>query len=170
MDFAGIARFHPCTGHEEPMELVFLARGSAATITHPTCGAFMAIVTHSVQSTAVMEAGTLPAWFGLRPVMVWVISILIIGSLSLAGDRGCGQKVPPPGAVNNRITGYSNVNRGVNTTYAAPSPPHSTAHMVQQHQHLYPPNRATMSQAPEPSYTRQTAHAPRPPLRPHRRG
>lgn len=93
IDFAGIARlFTPEQGSEEPKEVWYLfgAWLLAATMNAMLTwwGVSMAIVSHNVQSTAVVSAQMLtkvvPVFVS---VMVWVIRILIIGSLSLAGDR-----------------------------------------------------------------------------------
>ena len=93
IDFAGIARlFAPVEGNEEPKEVWYLfgAWLLAATMNAMLTwwGVSMAIVNHSVQSAAVVSAGTLtrvaPVFVA---VMVWVIRILIIGSLSMAGER-----------------------------------------------------------------------------------
>jgi hypothetical protein len=93
IDFAGIARlFTPEQGIEEPKEVWYLfgAWLMAATMNAILTwwGVSMAVVSHNVQSTAVMDAGTLihvvPVFVA---IMVWVIRILIIGSLSVAGDR-----------------------------------------------------------------------------------
>jgi len=48
----------------------------------------MAIVNHAVQSTAVIDPSTLVKVVPIFvAVMVWVIRVLIIGTLSVAGDR-----------------------------------------------------------------------------------
>lgn len=93
IDFAGIARlFTPEQELEEPKEVWYLfgAWLLAATMNAMLTwwGVSMAVVTHTVQSTAVISADTLlkvvPIFVAL---MVWVIRILIIGTLSMAGDR-----------------------------------------------------------------------------------
>lgn len=93
IDFAGIARlFTPDQGREEPREVWYLfgAWLLAATMNAVLTwwGVSMAIVSHEVQSTAVIPAKTLtrvvPAFVA---IMVWVIRILIIGTISVAGDR-----------------------------------------------------------------------------------
>ncbi|NPV77094.1 MAG: hypothetical protein HPY59_12065, partial [Anaerolineae bacterium] len=86
IDFAGIARlFTPEQGSEEPKEVWYLfgAWLLAATMNAMLTwwGVSMAIVSHNVQSTAVVSAQMLtrvvPVFVS---VMVWVIRILIIGS------------------------------------------------------------------------------------------
>lgn len=93
IDFAGIARlFTPEQGSEEPKEVWYLfgAWFLAATMNALLTwwGVAIAIATHNVQSSAVIDPSTLtrivPVFVAL---MVWVIRILIIGSLSVAGDR-----------------------------------------------------------------------------------
>ena len=93
IDFAGIARlFTPEQGGEEHKEVWYLfgawllAATMNATLTW--WGVSMAIVNHSLKSTAVVDANVLtqivPVFVAL---MVWVSRILIIGTLSVAGDR-----------------------------------------------------------------------------------
>jgi hypothetical protein len=93
IDFAGIARlFTPQQGTEEPKEVWYLfgAWLLAATMNAILTwwGVSMAIATHTVRSSAVIDAQTItkvvPVFVA---VMVWVIRILIIGSISVAGDH-----------------------------------------------------------------------------------
>ena len=93
IDFAGIARlFTPEQGSDEPREIWYLfgAWMLAATMNAILTwwGVSMAIVSHTEKSVAVMDPSTLtkvvPVFVA---VMVWIIRILIIGSLSYAGDR-----------------------------------------------------------------------------------
>ena len=93
IDFAGIARlFTPQTGSAEPKEIWYLfgAWLLAATMNALLTwwGVSMAIANHSLLSTAVVSATTLtrvvPIFVAL---MVWVIRILIIGTISQAGER-----------------------------------------------------------------------------------
>lgn len=93
IDFAGIARlFTPEQRSEEPKEVWYLfgAWLLAATMNAGLTwwGVSMAIASHSLGSTAVVDQKTLlsvvPVFVAL---MVWVIRILIIGSLSVASDR-----------------------------------------------------------------------------------
>jgi hypothetical protein len=105
IDFAGIARlFTPQQGSNEPKEVWYLfgAWLLAATMNAMLTwwGVSMAIANHTIQSSTFMEAGTLlrivPIFVAL---MVWVIRILIIGTISTAadhliwGDRRPGQTV-----------------------------------------------------------------------------
>jgi hypothetical protein len=93
IDFAGIARlFTPEQGSDEPKEIWYLfgAWMLAATMNAILTwwGVSMAIVSHTEKSVAVMDPSTLtkvvPVFVA---IMVWIIRILIIGSLSYAGDR-----------------------------------------------------------------------------------
>jgi hypothetical protein len=94
IDFAGIARlFTPQQGMDEPKEVWYLfgAWLLAATMNAILTwwGVSMAVTNHAaISSQTVVEVGTLtkvvPAFVA---IMVWVIRILIIGSLSYAGDH-----------------------------------------------------------------------------------
>jgi hypothetical protein len=96
IDFAGIARlFTPETGSNEPKEVWyllgawFLAACMNAILTW--WGVSMAIVGHEVESSSIVDRATLtkvvPVFVAL---MVWVIRILIIGTISVAGERFLG--------------------------------------------------------------------------------
>jgi hypothetical protein len=93
IDFAGIARlFTPEQGLEEPKEVWYLfgAWLLAATMNAILTwwGVSMAVSGHTLSSSAIIDPETLntivPVFVA---VMVWVIRILIIGTLSLAVDR-----------------------------------------------------------------------------------
>jgi hypothetical protein len=93
IDFAGIARlFTPERGSTEPKEgwYLFGAWLLAATMNAILTwwGVSMAIATHKEASVAIMNAKTLtqvvPVFVAL---MVWLIRILIIGTISVAGER-----------------------------------------------------------------------------------
>jgi hypothetical protein len=93
IDFAGIARlFTPEQGMDEPKEVWYLfgAWMLAATMNAILTwwGVSMAVANHSPKSAAVIDPQTLitvvPVFVA---IMVWVIRILIIGTLSLAMDR-----------------------------------------------------------------------------------
>jgi hypothetical protein len=93
IDFAGIARlFTPEQGADEPKEVWYLfgAWLLAATMNAILTwwGVSMAVVTHSVESSSIIDPSTLTSIVPVFvAVMVWVIRILIIGTLSLALDR-----------------------------------------------------------------------------------
>lgn len=93
IDFAGIARlFTPESGAAEPKETWYLLGAwlLAATMNALLTwwGVSMAITNHALQSTTVVSVSTLtqivPIFVAL---MVWVIRILIIGTISQAGER-----------------------------------------------------------------------------------
>lgn len=93
IDFAGIARlFTPDQNTSEPQEVwyLFAAWLLAATMNAILTwwGVSMAIINHSVRSTEIVSASTItqvvPVFVA---VMVWVIRILIIGTISIAIDR-----------------------------------------------------------------------------------
>lgn len=93
IDFAGIARlFTPEQGGDEPKEVWYLfgAWLMAATMNAVLTwwGVSMAVVNHNLQSSSVIDPSTtasvIPVFVA---IMVWVIRILIIGTLSLALDR-----------------------------------------------------------------------------------
>jgi hypothetical protein len=124
IDFAGIARlFTPEQGMDEPKEVWYLfgAWLLAATMNAILTwwGVSMAIVNHPVRSTAVVDPNTLTKIVPIFvAIMVWVIRVLIIGTLSVAGDR----------LLNGERRSYS-VNRGrhVTPSVQAPSPSLSAA-------------------------------------------
>ncbi len=93
IDFAGIARlFTPEQGADEPKEVWYLfgAWLLAATMNAILTwwGVSLAVAGHPVQSSAVVDPGTLTTIVPVFvAIMVWVIRILIIGTLSLAMDR-----------------------------------------------------------------------------------
>lgn len=93
IDFAGIARiFTPEQGAEEPAEVWYLfgawilAAAMNATLTW--WGVSVAIVGHTSQGAAVLGNETIrnvvPVFVA---IMVWVIRLLIIGTISVAGER-----------------------------------------------------------------------------------
>ena len=93
IDFAGIARlFTPEQGSHEPSEVWYLfgAWLLAATMNAMLTwwGVSMAVLNHRVESTTVISSDLLlkvvPVFVA---VMVWLIRILIIGSLSYAGEK-----------------------------------------------------------------------------------
>ncbi|MBI4928830.1 MAG: hypothetical protein HY835_13765 [Anaerolineae bacterium] len=102
IDFAGIARlFTPEQGMEEPKEVWYLfgAWLLAATMNAILTwwGVSMAITNHQVSSTAIIDPKTLATVVPVFvAVMVWVIRILIIGTLSLAMDRALHNGVRRP--------------------------------------------------------------------------
>jgi hypothetical protein len=93
IDFAGIARlFTPEQGRDEPAEVWYLfgAWILAATMNAMLTwwGVSIALLNHQSLGTAVVDGATLikivPIFVA---VMVWLTRVLIIGTLSVAGDR-----------------------------------------------------------------------------------
>jgi hypothetical protein len=93
VDFAGISRmFTPEQGNEEPREVWYLfgAWMLAATMNAVLTwwGVSMAITSHSVASSAFIEPGKIikvvPIFVA---ILVWVIRVLVIGSISALGDH-----------------------------------------------------------------------------------
>ena len=93
IDFAGIARlFTPEQGRDEPAEVWYLfgawmlAAMMNAMLTW--WGVSIAILNHDTLGNAVVARGTLlkvvPIFVA---IMVWLIRVLIIGTISVAGDR-----------------------------------------------------------------------------------
>jgi hypothetical protein len=164
IDFAGVARlFTPQSGAAEPRETWYLLGAwlLAATMNALLTwwGVSMAITNHALQSTAVVSATTLtqvvPVFVAL---MVWVIRILIIGSISQAGERIFSSQTRhtysrPAAATQVERPAYSGVQRPVPSIAQRPA----SAAM---------PRSATRSQPdlagrPEPTYHSLSA-APRP--------
>lgn len=93
IDFAGIARlFTPEQGAEEPKEVWYLfgAWLLAATMNAILTwwGVSIAVANHTTQASSVLDPKTVNTVVPIFvAIMVWVIRILIIGTLSLAVDR-----------------------------------------------------------------------------------
>jgi len=96
IDFAGIGRlFTPQTGKEEPRSVWFmfgawiLAATMSAILTW--WGVVMAVQTHPVLSAGIVDASFVSNVSNIVPIfialMVWVIRILLIGTLSKKGNR-----------------------------------------------------------------------------------
>jgi len=136
IDFAGIARlFTPEQGMDEPREVWYLfgAWILAATMNAVLTwwGVSMAITNHQVQSAAVIDpkliSTVVPIFVAL---MVWVIRILIIGTLSMAMDRvlhvGARARVrptnprPQPALPQQMPVRQLNNNPGINTSRTMP--------------------------------------------------
>lgn len=93
IDFAGIARlFTPEQGRDEPMEVWYLfgAWMLAATMNAMLTwwGVSIALINHQSLGTAVVDGVTLVKIVPIFvAVMVWLTRVLIIGTLSVAGER-----------------------------------------------------------------------------------
>lgn len=101
IDFAGIARiFTPETGKEEPKEVWYLfgAWILAATMNASLTwwGVSMAIANHAVASTAIVKAETIIKIIPIFvAILVWVIRVLIIGTLSVTSEKLLNQRSRP---------------------------------------------------------------------------
>lgn len=138
IDFAGVARLFTAQQDGEEHKEVWYLFGAwllAATMnaTLTWWGVSMAIVNHSLKSTAVVDANVLtqivPVFVAL---MVWVSRILIIGTLSVAGDRliwGHAQPVQRRSSSGSLNRGGVTVGRPV--VNASPVRPVSTANVTQ---------------------------------------
>src|SRR5512139_2803084 len=94
MDFAGIARiFTPERGREEPAEVWYLfgawllAAGFNATLTWWGVSVAIAQQANSASARLVGDATLTEVVPVFVAAMVWLIRVLIIGALSVAGDR-----------------------------------------------------------------------------------
>ncbi|WKZ36744.1 MAG: hypothetical protein QY332_02230 [Anaerolineales bacterium] len=93
IDFAGIARiFTPEQGRDEPVEVYYLfgawllAAGFNAILTW--WGVSVAINNHNIQGGALLGQATMTKAVPIFvATMVWLIRVLIIGTISLAGER-----------------------------------------------------------------------------------
>lgn len=140
IDFAGIARlFTPEQGMDEPKEVWYLfgAWLLAATMNAILTwwGVSLAVASNPVKSSAVVDPETLTSVVPVFvAIMVWVIRILIIGTLSLALDRmlhpGTEQRTPFQTAIGNRQ-------------------PHVSRQPIQQPMHI-PQNLGSASIPPRP--------------------
>jgi hypothetical protein len=167
IDFAGIARlFTPETGNEEPKEVWYLfgAWLLAATMNAILTwwGVSMAIATHKMTSVAIMDTATLtkivPVFVA---VMVWVIRILIIGTLSVAGDR-LFNGAQPRVAVNRTRSLGAPVSTGMGTNQnLTPRPAMSARPSISR-----PPiTPEPLAGRPEPTYHSVATATPHNPLR-----
>ena len=157
IDFAGIARlFTPQQGTEEPKEIWYLMGAwlLAATMNALLTwwGVSMAIVNHAMSSTAIIDPETLttvvPIFVSL---MVWIIRILVIGTLSASGEKIFSNAVKSPPA----NTVYQNQRP------ARASSPANTPSVFANNASLSAQGR--QSQRPEPTYhSMQARPAPRP--------
>lgn len=93
IDFAGIARlFTPEQGREEPAEVWYLFGAWLLAAAMNACltwwGISVAVMNRAVVGSALVSQATLlkavPVFVA---IMVWLIRLLIIGTLSMAGDR-----------------------------------------------------------------------------------
>jgi hypothetical protein len=151
IDFAGIARlFTPQTGREEPKEVWYLfgAWLLAATMNAMLTwwGVSMAISSHTLQSESVMDSNTMLTVVPIFvSIMVWVIRILIIGSISVAGDRMFSGEVRRQTTASGR------------TGFIRPTPTHeertsSPAPLITPRPSISRPTLSVDNARPEPTY------------------
>jgi len=168
IDFAGIARlFTPERGRDEPAEIWYLfgAWMLAALMNAMLTwwGVSIAILNHETLGNAVVARETLlnvvPIFVA---VMVWLIRVLIIGSISMAGDRLFSQETSyssrQVSTRSSRIGSSStslNSNRGVRSNNSPPSPVSSSvkASSYQRSSRRYATNKNDTSTIIEPEYT-----------------
>ena len=102
IDFAGIASLFSAEPRSDDRQATWYLFGAwmlAATMNAALTwwGVSMAVVTHSVRSVAILDATTLvkvvPVFVAL---LVWLIRILIIGSLSYKGAQLWDSQIPGP--------------------------------------------------------------------------
>ncbi|MBI9042966.1 MAG: hypothetical protein JEZ06_00695 [Anaerolineaceae bacterium] len=133
IDFAGISKlFLPQQDLEEGNEVWYLfgAWLLAATMNALLTwwGVSMAIANHSLQSASVMEPQTMlkivPIFVAL---MVWVIRILIIGTLSVTGERFSKRKKAQQSSQNRRNPARSSRNNGNSSSHSSPIAPAFTS-------------------------------------------
>jgi hypothetical protein len=154
IDFAGIARlFTPEQGSEETKEIWFLfgAWLLAATMNAALTwwGIAMAIANHTIQSATVIDPELL---YTVVPIfvaiLVWVIRILIIGSLSMAGEKILNNLTPNLTNINQKKTPQSISTRNYRPNPAAFSP-HQTSSSQRSRPSMEP---RPISSRPEPTY------------------
>lgn len=147
IDFAGIARlFTPEQGADEPKEIWYLfgAWMLAAVMNAMLTwwGVSIAIINHDTLGNAVVPRDTLikvvPIFVA---VMVWLIRVLIIGTISMAGDRLFNQTAIPNHDQNRSRSGNNSRNRNNRNRNRTRSTPvsASSSRNVGIHQEAPPP-------------------------------
>jgi hypothetical protein len=154
IDFAGIARlFTPEQGADEPHEVWYLfgAWMLAATMNAMLTwwGVSIAILNHQTLGNAVVERETLlkivPIFVA---VMVWLSRVLIIGTISVAGDRLFSQADI---RVTTRSSLKSKAARNKNRSNAKPKPFSNTLNKVRRNVSATPSSYRPAPK-PEPTY------------------
>jgi hypothetical protein len=164
IDFAGIARlFTPEQGSDQPKETWYLlgAWMLAATMNAMLTwwGVSMAIANHNLTSTSVVDKETLinvvPVFVAL---MVWIIRILIIGTLSVAGERIFSES--PRRGFGSGAFGRSNRSGATASTPASPSTASLSSHRPLSRNGI---SADSLASRPEPTYHNvQSRAVPRP--------
>ena len=132
IDFAGIARLFTPKDEEEARETWYLfgAWLLAATMNALLTwwGVSMAILNHSLQSTSVVAAETVsqvvPVFVA---VMVWLIRILIIGTISVAADHLMGTNDAVQHSRQRSLTMRPTMSSSTSANRAQPQPSFSSA-------------------------------------------
>jgi hypothetical protein len=124
IDFAGIARlFTPEIGLAEPKEVWYLfiawLVGATANAILTWWGVMMALTNHTIQSSAIIAPEIIlkvvPIFVA---VMVWVVRVLIVGTLSIAMDRmlhdenSAPMRQSGPSMMNQRPTAVGSLSTG----------------------------------------------------------
>jgi hypothetical protein len=166
IDFAGIARlFTPEQGRDEPAEVWYLfgAWMLAATMNAMLTwwGVSIALLNHQSLGTAVVERTTLikivPIFVAM---MVWLTRVVIIGTLSVAGDR-----------IFSQVDLRRSISRNTSKTYARPQsrtsssaskPPRNLPRGVTQGVRTSPYRSYNPAPKPEPTY--ETDHTSQEPV------
>jgi hypothetical protein len=138
IDFAGIARlFTPEQGRDEPMEVWYLfgAWMLAATMNAMLTwwGVSIALLNHQSLGTAVVDGVTLVKIVPIFvAVMVWLTRVLIIGTLSVAGERIFSQVEIRKSVSSRQNRSFTNQNRNKsrNTSNRSSSLPRSISQGV----------------------------------------
>jgi hypothetical protein len=156
LDFAGIARLITQSDRQEnPKEAWYLfgAWLIAATFNAALTwwGVSIAITSHSLKSAAMVNAQTLTTTVPiLVAIMVWVIRILIIGSLSSALERiNASKRVPSSMRQPTAVPGnYPMPTERPSSGYARPIPSNRPSNSVAAHARVEPTYHKFASSAP----------------------
>ncbi len=150
IDFAGIARLFTANGEDDHRETWYLfgAWLLAATMNALLTwwGVSMAVLTHNIQSTSVMAAETVVKIVPIFvAVMVWLIRILIIGTISLSINHLQGA-TRSPRATNRAHSSASSSPTGSSTPgQLYPRPGYSTAPRAQRNLNTSPARESNYS-------------------------
>ena len=155
IDFAGIARlFTPEQGADEPAEVWYLfGAWMLAAVMNATLtwwGVSIALLNHQSLGNAVIERAVLlkvvPIFVA---VMVWLIRVLIIGTISVAGDRIFSQAELRTSTRSQQTTRRTTSKK---TTHSKPKPYGSRTSTVRRRVTAAPANSYRPAPKPEPVY------------------